>query len=392
MRILFLTSRLPYPPYRGDRVRTYHFLRELGQEHEITLASFVQNEQERKHLAALAPFCRAIHVVPLTAAWSAMTAVGNVWRKRPLQALFYQSAAMQRLVDRLIAEEAFDVAYAHLFRMAPYLARQNSLYRIVDYTDLISHEVAASLPFRPPIWRAIYRIERPRIAAFEEEVAAWADEIWFINRRDLDLFSTRPHHAAVHAIPNVIGRAPLQERCQNDADDVLFVGNLDVYHNVDAVNYLVTEIMPLVWQALPHVNLNVVGAGSTEGLRALSTDPRVHIIGFMPDLEEAYAANAVFTAPLRFAAGTQNKVIEAMAAGLPVVLTEAVFAGLDAGSRDVALVAEDAQGLAGHIVRLIQDRGLRVELGAGGQAFVREHFSQTAVLDHMRDLARHLHA
>lgn len=393
MRILFLTSRLPYPPHRGDRVRTYHFLRALGQEHEITLVSFIQNAEEREHLAALGPFCQAIHVVPLTAAQSAMAAVTNVWRKRPLQALFYQSPAMRKLVDRLLAEQAFEVAYAHLFRMAPYVSGHNSLYRIIDFTDLISHEIAASLPFQPPTWRAVYRFEQPRIAAFEEEVARWADEIWFISRRDLDLFGGHSHHAALHVVPNVVARAPAPpEGRHHDAANILFVGNLDVYHNVDAVNFLAREIMPRVWQVLPHANLNVVGAGSAEGLRHLNADPRVRIIGFVPDLKAAYRANAVFAAPLRFAAGTQNKVIEAMAAGMPAVLTGAVLAGLDAGSREVALVAEDAGGLARQIVRLIQDESLQARLGAAGQAFVSECFSHTAVTDHMRDLMRRLHA
>lgn len=390
MRILFLTSRLPYPPYRGDRLRAYHFLRALAQEHEITLVSFIAQAAERAHIPQLAPHCTAVHVVPLSARRSALAVLGNAWRRRPLQALYYRSKRMARLLDTLFATQQFDLAYAHLFRMAPYLENRRALYRIVDFTDLISLEVRASLAYRSTAWRGLYAVEWPRLAAYEEQVAGWADEIWFINERDRAAFATRPHHAALHVIPNLIHLTTGADTAKDAIDDILFTGNLDVPHNRDAIFFLLEEIMPLVWRELPEATVSIAGAGDAAAIAAKSRDSRVRVTGFLPDLGEAYARSRVFAAPLRFAAGTQNKVLEAMAAGLPVVTTPVVYEGLDAGGTAVTLQAAGAQEFAALLVDLLRDPLRRAEVGAAGRRFVNERYADPVVVQHMRGLVQKL--
>ncbi|MEW5987745.1 MAG: hypothetical protein AB1791_14015, partial [Chloroflexota bacterium] len=121
MKILCLTARLPYPPDRGDRLRAFNFIRQLSREHELSLVSFITSEAEREQAAVLRQYCQEVRVVQLTSLQSAANVALNLWRPEPLQVLYYRSAAMQRLVNEVLASGPFNVAYVHLFRMAPYL-------------------------------------------------------------------------------------------------------------------------------------------------------------------------------------------------------------------------------------------------------------------------------
>lgn len=388
MRILFLTSRLPYPPDRGDRLRVYHFLRELGPQHEITLASFVAEEGERPFLNHLAPFCHAIHVVVHSPVRAALGALLNVWRPLPLQTLYYRSAAMQRLVDGLLARERFDAVYVHLFRMAPYVLGRGGVYRILDLTDVISDEVAASLPYRAAVWRAIYRLELPRMRRAERALARAFDETWLISPAEQQRLAERSPRADLHVVGNGVDFArffpqPGGERPYH----LLFVGHMGVFHNRDAAEFLAREVLPLVRQSVPDAALRLVGAEAAWALSGLARLPGVRVDGFVPDLNGVLGETAVFVAPLRFSAGVQNKVLEAMATAVPVVAAENVNRGLGAAPEREILLGSDAGALATQIVRLLQDAELRARVGQAGYAFVRRHFTWQRVRERMQVIA-----
>jgi polysaccharide biosynthesis protein PslH len=204
MRILCLTARLPYPPDRGDRLRAYHFIRRWSAEHELTLVSFVSSRAELARVAALRPFTTAVHTL-LQPPWASAWAVArNLWRPLPLQLLYYRARRMQRLVDALLAQQSFDAAYVHLFRMAPYVAHHPRLYRILDLTDVISREAAHSLPYRPPLWRALYALEQPRIARYERQAARAFDETWLISEVDRRLLAACCPEANLRLVPTAL--------------------------------------------------------------------------------------------------------------------------------------------------------------------------------------------
>lgn len=376
MKLLFLTSRLPYPPNRGDRLRAFHFLRELSETHEITLVSFIANETERAYIPMLSPYCAAIHVVKQSL-WQSVTAVlRNLWQPQPLQLHYYESVIMRQLVGQLVAEGQFDAAYVHLFRMTPYVADYPQLYRIVDLTDVISQEITLSLPYRSFLWRTIYKMERPRIWQYEQVVAEQFEESWLIAAADRKILLEACPQANIRLIPNGVDTKKIRPLNRlRQPNSLIFVGHLGVFHNVDAVKFLVEDILPIVQQHIPTCTLNIVGAGPLDDVERFGDHYGVTLTGFVEDLNLILNETAVFVAPLRFSAGVQNKVLEAMAAGLPVVATSNVNGGLGAQADHDILVGDTPSQLAVHIIRLLQDQSLRDTIGRAARNFVEQQFS-----------------
>ena len=389
MQILCLTSRLPYPPNRGDRLRAFHFIEHLSQEHELSLASFIAHEEERDHLSALRAYCREVRVLPMSSRRSALSTAVNIWRREPLQALYYRLEAMRREIDNMIATTGFDAAYVHLFRMAPYVANHSQLYRIVDLTDVISQEIDLSLPYRGLASRSIYRLERGRIKRYERWVAQSFEETWLISESDRQALAQTAPEANIRVVPNGVDLEqfhPTGRPCAPDS--LIFVGHLRVLHNIDAATHLAQDVLPLVQKEIPTCTLKIVGADPAPQIQRLGRSAAVTVTGYVPDLNAHLNRAAVFVAPLRFAAGIQNKVLEAMAAGRPVVTTSLVNDGLGAQPGREILVADDATATAQQILRLFADERLREQMGKAGRQFVQKRYSWQYAVERMRTIER----
>jgi sugar transferase (PEP-CTERM/EpsH1 system associated) len=387
MRILCLTSRLPYPPDRGDRLRALNFIKQLSHEHDLSLVSFVANESEYEHQQALLAYCREVRVLLMHRYRSALSVLLNMWRRDPLQTLYYRSGAMRRLVDQVLAENQFDAVYVHLFRMVPYVTAYPNLYRIVDLTDVISQEVVRSLPYRGLAWRLLYSLERPRIERYERYVAETFEETWLISNADRQVLAADCPAANIRVVTNGVDL----ERFYPTGDlaepnSLIFVGHLGVFHNVDAAVHLVRDVLPRIRREIPGCTLTLAGAEPSAQVARLSDVPGVRVTGFVPDLNEHLNRAAVFVAPLRFAAGVQNKVLEAMAAGRPVVTTSVVNAGLGAQPGEEVLVADDVAATAAHVVALLRDAELRARIGEAGCRFVRRTYDWGHVVKRMNEI------
>ena len=391
MRILCLTSRLPYPPDRGDRLRAFHFIEHLSQEHELSLVSFIADEAERDYLLPLRAYCRDVRVLPMSSRRSAISTALNVWRREPLQALYYRLGAMRHLVDDMIATTGFHAAYVHLFRMAPYVANHCQLYRIVDLTDVISKEIDLSLPYRGLASRAVYRLEKRRINRYEQWVAQNFEETWLISRSDRQALARTSPEANIRVVPNGVDLEQFHPTGQSCVpDSLIFVGHLRVLHNMDAATYLAQDVLPLVRMEIPTCTLNIVGADPAPQIQRLGQSGSITVTGFVPDLNAHLNKAAIFVAPLRFAAGIQNKVLEAMAAGRPVVTTSLVNDGLGAQPGQEILIADDASATAQQIIRLLTNEQLREQMGKAGRQFVQARYSWIHAVERMRTIEKGL--
>jgi sugar transferase (PEP-CTERM/EpsH1 system associated) len=392
MRILCLTSRFPYPPNRGDRLRAYHFITQLAKSHEIHLASFIAHPAERDNLSSIKPQCKLVQAVELSPLKSALTVGTNIWRTLPLQALYYRSAKMLHLINELLDTYRYDVIYVHLFRMAQYVSKRNDIYRILDLTDVISRELSLSLPHRDPISRLLYTLEGPRIQRYEQQIAQNFDEVWMISEPDRSLLASRCPIANIHVIPNGVDTNifyPINE--PSEPKTLIFTGHMGVAHNIDAAIYLSEQIFPLVQHTIPDCKLMIVGAEPGPAIQQLSKIPGLIVTGYVSDLNLYLNKAAVFVAPLRFAAGIQNKVLEAMASARPVVTTSIVNESIGAKPGWEIFIADDARSIANHVIRLINDMQLQASVGKAAMNFVKQRYNWSQVLDRMEFIHSSLH-
>jgi len=384
MRVVFLTSRMPFPPEGGDRFRVFHLLRTASEAgHEVHLVTFDRSLPSPAAIAPLSRLLASIRVVRLPKLVSTLRAAQALAGRLPLQAAYYQSARMRALIGVVLDSVRPDVVYTHLFRMAPYAMERMNEHRarwILDFTDVISAGIARSLPFRhgPDLW--LYREEMKRIERFEAATAPRFDECWVISEAERANLAALAPDARIRVVPMGLGPEPFHPNGPRDAARLLFLGFHEVFHNRDAVRFLVRDVFPRVRAAVPVATLDIAGRG-TASLGAWARGDGVRIVGYVPRLEDVLMTATVFVAPHRFAAGLQTKVIQALASGTPVVSTPSVRLGLEPVPDDVLRIAKEPEALAAEIVKLIRDPADAAALGQRGRAWARSTFTWNVALE-----------
>jgi len=388
MKILFLTSRLPFPPDRGDRLRAFHVIRNLSSAgHEIHLVSFVSSQSEMRVVGALRSYCKTLTTVAQSSFRSWFSCARHVVGKVPLQVAYYDNPRMARVVRDKLEKEGFDLVYVHLFRMARFVPRETSCYKIADLTDVISREIERSLPYRRGLNRLLYSRELPRIRAFEASVASSFNECWVVSESEATALRELCPSAKVTVIPNGVDLErfrPLEVRPSNI---VTFVGHLGVPHNVDAVLHFYEDIFPFVRRERPDCTFCVIGPAPHPSLKRLARDKRVMMMGFVEDLNGSLNRSSVFVAPLRYCAGLQNKVLEAMAAGVPVVATPCVNEGLGAKEEDEIALATEPWEFAAKVISFMEDAPIRNYVSANARKFVERNFTWQLVVRRIAEIS-----
>ncbi|HEY2923395.1 MAG TPA: glycosyltransferase family 4 protein [Candidatus Eisenbacteria bacterium] len=395
MRVLFLTSRFPYPPVGGDRNRVFHFIRALaGAGHEVHLVSFDTAARSRppEAIAPLESALASLRVVRLPRILSAVRAFAALPGTLPLQAAYYGSARMGARVEEALARVKPDVVYTHLFRMAPYALAampRHSAAWILDLTDVISSEIARSLEYRGGFDRWLYRVEGRRIARYEQRVAPLFDRCWVVGGAEAKALAAVSPRARIEVVPlgvdggttagleeaSPIAAGPHASRgYAREPATILFFGFHRIFHNRDAARFLARDIFPLVRARIPDAVLEIAGK-SSESLGGAARGEGIRNLGFLADPEQAFARATVFVAPHRFAAGVQTKVLQALDSGAPVVTTPIVREGLEPIPDGILRVGETPEEIAAEIVSLIRNPAVARDLGERGRAWVRSRFT-----------------
>jgi polysaccharide biosynthesis protein PslH len=384
MRVVFLTSRMPCPPEGGDRFRVFHLLRTISEAgHEVHLVTFDSGPTPRFAIASLHRMLASIQVVRLPKLLSAWRSAQALPSRIPLQTAYYQSRRMRERVGEVLHRVRPHIVYTHLFRMAPYALERMGPRRtrwVLDLTDVISAGIERSLPYRRGADLWIYREEMKRISTYEASIAPRFDECWVISDAERRVLAALAPEANVRVIPNGFPTEPLGAGSERERAKLVFFGFHEVFHNRDAVRFLVEEIFPRVRASVPDATLDITGKGA-ESLGRWVRRPGVRVVGYVPRLEEVFARAAVFVAPHRFAAGVQNKVLHALASGTPVVSTPAVQTGLEPIPDGIMRVGRGPDEIAGHVIELILDPVRAQALGARGREWARSRFSWRTALD-----------
>jgi sugar transferase (PEP-CTERM/EpsH1 system associated) len=388
VRILVLGPRFPFPLDKGDRLTVFNLVRHFGRTHDVALVTFLepgQDPTDRRHLEEAA---ERIDTVPLRPPRSYLRAVLGMLRGKPLQVGYYADPAMRRKVAEVVEEFRPDIVYAHTIRMAEYLAG-------VPLPKVLAMQISMRLNYgrlarfhRSRLRRLIYRIEAWWAGRYEPRIARRFDRCLLISEHDVAaLGEPRPENILIN--PHGVDFRFFTSTGGGAEEDgaLVFTGNMAYPPNADAVEWFVSDILPLVREQVPGARLRVVGADPLPSVRELADDRSVEVTGRVPDLRPYLDGAEVALDPLRVGAGLQNKVLEALSMGVPMVVTSVANEGIGAEPGRHLLVADTPEEFAAAVVGLLRDPSLRATMGAEARRFIVEEWSWEK---HFGDLEREM--
>lgn len=391
MHILFVTPRFPCPPDRGDKVRPYNFARVLAREHELSLVSLVDTPVTPDAMAQAGGIFQHIRTVhrKRNAAWFQLAR--NVLSLIPWQVALFHSDTMRRAVEQAVSEVAPDVIYTFHLRMAQYTMELQGPYRILDLTDSVSLFLRRMLPHRPLYFRPLIWREWLAVKGYEAQLATSFDEVWLISKVDADAIPGANNWGNLVILPNGVDTEYFSPTLPEDlATDgvprIIFVGYMGV-ESVSAVHNFYRNVFPKVRQRVPTARFVVVGRSPPASVRRLANDPNVEVAGYVADLPTYYRQATVLVAPMRFVVGMQNKILEAMACGVPVVATSFAHEGIDAQPGQGVLVADDDDAFGEGVCTLLLRPEIRREMSRQAREFVVKNYRWERVAEHLRGLS-----
>jgi len=370
--ILFLAHRLPWPPDRGDKIRSHCILRHLSKRARVHLVTFAEHEEEIASADELRPWLASLHVE-----WRSNIpgprVLGAFLAKSPFSVAMFASSSMRVKVAELLADNDIGTIFAFSGQMAQYVPSDASARFLMDFVDVDSEKFAAYAQSGPMLLRWLYRREARLLGPFEQAVARRADKSIFVSEAEAELFRKLSNMGEdkVIAIENGVDLEnlhpngdfkPLSRAERGPGALIVFTGQMDYRPNVDAVHAFTRNILPVLRHIRPDVHFAIVGRDPSVDVMALAQLPGVTVTGPVPDIRPWLAAADVVAVPLRIARGIQNKVLEAMAMGRPVVASPAAAEGIDAEvGRDFVLADSDA--MVTGILSLLNDPMRAAKIG-----------------------------
>ena len=385
--LLYLVHRIPYPPDKGDKIRSFHLLEGLASQYRVHLGTFVDNAHDWEYADALKQWCASVELRPLVSWRATLRSARGLFTGEPLTDPYYCDAAMHAWVRATLARERIRAIVVLSSAMAQYVpdAQTRGTRCVVDFGDVDSDKwLQYSTSARWPMsW--VYRREGLRLEQREGHIARMSHASVFVSHAEAEHFR-RLHpdtRQRVYAVPNGVDATrfspahPLYTPYSPDERALVFTGAMDYWANVDAVSWFARDVLPAIRAREPRARFWIVGSNPTAAVRALAALEGVSVTGRVPDVRP-YLRHATFAvAPLRLARGVQNKVLEAMAMACPVLATSAATRGIDAATPPGVVIADSAESLAQEALALLEADDL-ASRGTAARRYVTERFDWDA--------------
>jgi sugar transferase (PEP-CTERM/EpsH1 system associated) len=386
VNILFISHRIPYPPNKGDKIRSFHEIKYLSKMHTLYLAFLVDEAGDLAYVEELRRYCAGLDYDYINPLWQKIKAIPYLMTSKPLSLPYFYSKRLQNAVDKRLAENHIDAIICFSSPMAEYLfrsevARLDENVRpkyIMDFVDVDSDKwrmYAGSCHFPRS---AVYRREWKRLMEYERKIGEVFDWSIFVSEKEAELYEALCPESRCAVIPNGVDIDLYDINNHNrsnghESPTILFIGAMDYFPNDDAVLYFSREVWPLVKKEMPLAKFYVIGGNPSKKVKTLSQkDKNIIVTGFVSDVRDYLKRADVFVAPLRVARGVQNKVLEAMAAGVPVVARPEAVQGLG-NSNGCVKVAENNERFALSILKLIKVPHARHRMISDARRFIMEN-------------------
>ena len=386
MKIFVLLPRIPYPLEKGDKLRAFNQIKQLAKHNEIVLCALNDKSvDEQRAFKALQPYCLSINFIKISKPQIVLGLARAFVKGLPLQCGYFYNRKAAKKINALIQKHQPDMLFGQLLRVAEYI-RKKDIPKAIDYQDVFSAGMKRRAEIASPLTRPVFNMEYHRLRRYEAAIFDDFDVKTIISEADRQLI---PHEKReqILIVPNGVDHDFFAPQERGKRYDIVFTGNMSYPPNVNAVEYLANEIMPIVWRQLPDATLYIAGATPDPRVKKVASD-KIVISGWLDDIRDAYASSRVFIAPMRIGTGLQNKLLEAMSMGLPCITSPLANAALGAQPDEEILVGDKAETMAHHLVTLLSDKDKATHIAQAGFDFTNRVYDWGKATQIMEDAMR----
>ncbi|MFA3784113.1 glycosyltransferase [Melioribacteraceae bacterium 4301-Me] len=330
MKILIITPRIPYPPYRGDKLKIFNICKNLAQKNYIKVLSFHENKKSMEYIAHLRKLGISIDTVKLSFFNSLLNLIKVAFSNIPFQVAYFSSNRMKSKIKTILENEEFDVIYFHLIRTAQFFEATNGsdALKVIDFTDAVSLYLSRFVKIiKNPLKKFAVKIELKRVKEYEK-ISGKFDTLFVCSQKDKEYLEHKKIHHNIQILKNGFDASYFSPGSLGyEKHRIIFTGNMPYFPNKDAVSYFSKKIFPKILKKYPDSKFYIVGQKPPYSVKKLKSS-NIIVTGFVEDIKQEYLKSEVNVVPIRFGAGTLNKVIESLALGVPVIATSVAVVGL----------------------------------------------------------------
>lgn len=381
--LVIITSRFPYPLEKGDKLRAFHMIQGLSKRFKITLISLSDEAISTESLKRLEPYVSGLHVFTLKKYKIVWRLMMNLLLLKPFQIAYFTDSAVKKKVKKILSEVSPSHILCQMIRPAEYVKHYHHCPKTLDYMDALSMGMERRFQTANFPWSFLFRMEKNRLRDYELRIFNYFEHHTMISLQDT-YYIAHPDRQSIKVIPNGIApifNTPIAEIPKTA--DLVFVGNLSYPPNVHAVKFL----HHLILSKSPQLSLLVGGANPTKELiRLPKENPNLTLLGWQEDIRSVYQQGRIFIAPMFMGSGLQNKLLEAMALGIPCITTSLANDSLCARHQKEVLIGNTADELLAHIHFLLSHPEEAFALGERGKEFVLANYNWDQSLHALNNL------
>jgi sugar transferase (PEP-CTERM/EpsH1 system associated) len=394
--LLFLAQRLPYPPTKGEKIRAFHELKYLSQWYDIHLGCLIDDPEDLQYVDTVRAMCRDIYVAQINRRIGRVSCLRGLFTGEALSVTYFRDKGLAQWVRGIVDTIKPAVTFVYSSNMAPYvLDLPHTGLRVVDLVDVDSEKWRALAASTQGPMRFVYRREWRKIAALEQRIAVQCDLAVLVSNAEAALF-VRQHPDCAPRIRDVsngvdhcyfdpaLDHPPVYDTTR---PNYVFTGTMDYPPNADAVIWFANEILPVIRRTLPTARFHIVGSSPSPEVLQLARIDGVLVTGRVPDVRPYIAQSTAGVAPMRIARGIQNKVLEAMAMGRPVILTSGALEGIGAHPATETILADTVESFAAACCRMATTNDAAA-IGAAARARVLRDYDWNVTLRRFDDVLR----
>ncbi len=373
MKVLVLLSRIPWPLEKGDKLRAYHHIKQISQEHEVILTCLTDSEPHPEAIDNLSPFCAEIHFIKLSKIAILWNLATSIFNDKPFQVNYFYQKSAQKRVNKIIEKHMPRHLFVQLVRTAEYVKKYHVISSTFDYMDAFSMGAERRIAKAFPGFKTMLTIEAKRLKKYENYVFNQFTNKIIISKADRELIE-HPDKHQIHIVPNGVDFETFQSNTSVEKKyDLVFTGNMSYPPNVNAAQYLASEIIPLLTVSNPKIKMAIAGANPQTAVKRLASK-NIVVTGWLNNITDAYNESKIFVAPMQIGTGMQNKILEAMAMKIPCVTSPLAAKAIGATHLVNVVIAKSPEEYVQLIDTLLNSRELRDRITNEAYIFVKKNY------------------